>query len=107
MKVVHLFPNELKFFGGAVEFFLPLEWYNTWVIYCSEERLCDFHDLFPLENYATFNTAYKLPADTDALIVHCLHNPAAKFILEQRPDLPIYIQTWGGDTMTLLDSAWL
>ena len=107
MRVVHLFPNELKFFGGAVQFFMPLKWHNTWVIYCSEERLCDFHEVFPLENYGTFNDAYKLPADTDALIVHCLHSPAAKFILKQRPDLPIYIQTWGGDTMTLLDSSWL
>lgn len=107
MKVVHLFPNELKFFKGAVEFFRPLQWETVWAISCAKKDLLQFQSIAPSHTCLPFDGEFKLPSQTDALVVHSLHLSSAQFILEQRASLPVYIQTWGGDTMTLLDSAWL
>ena len=107
MKVVHLFPNEPKFFRGAVSFFAPLEWSEKWLIRCKNEELDVFQSMAAETNIQRFSSAFQLDASQDGVIVHYLDLEMAEWILKIPKDIPVYIQTWGGDTAPLLDSKWL
>lgn len=96
MKVVHLFPNEPKFFRGAVSFFAPLEWSEKWLIRCKNEELDVFQSMAPEANIQRFSSAFQLDASQDGVIVHYLDLEMAEWILKIRKDIPVYIQTWGG-----------
>ena len=107
MKVVHLFPNEPKFFKEAVSFFAPLEWSEKWLIRCKNEELDAFQSMATETNIERFSSTFQLDASQDGVIVHYLDLEMAELILEIPKDIPVYIQTWGGDTAPLLDSKWL
>ena len=107
MSIVHLFPNEPKFFRGAVSFFRPLNWSEEWVIRCHENSLSVFQSLAPGCNICQFSDSFNLSTGIRGVIVHYLDFEMAKWILELPPSVPVYIQTWGGDTAPLLDSSLL
>lgn len=107
MRVVHLFPNEPKFFKGAVGFFAPLEWSEKWVIRCKEEELDAFQSMAAETDIQRFSSTFQLDPSKDGVIVHYVDLEMAEWILKIPKDIPVYIQTWGGDTAPLLDSTWL
>ena len=107
MRVIHLFPNEVKFFKGAVDFFEPLNWSEKWVIRCDPEFLPAFKAIQPEGDISLFESPPPSLRGVDGIIVHYLDLEMAHWILELPAHVPVYIQTWGGDTAPLLDSGWL
>ena len=107
MRVIHLFPNEVKFFSGAVSFFEPLKWSEKWIIRCDSASLPAFQTILPHGDISLFETSLPSFQGVNGIIVHFLDEAMAQLVTELPSHVPVYIQTWGGDTAPLFDSGWL
>lgn len=103
--IVHLFPNELKFFAGALSFFVPLQWSELWVIRCEPNQLAKFQSMAPNRELQVYDSSFEIPPTTKGVIIHYLDLEMARLTLKLHSNTPIFIQTWGGDTSPLLSSS--
>ena len=103
--IVHLFPDELKFFAGAISFFAPLKWSERWIIRCEPNQLAEFQSLAPNYELQAYDSSFEIPTVTKGVIIHYLDLEMAHLTLKLHSNTPIFIQTWGGDTSPLLNSS--
>lgn len=105
MKIAHFFPDEIKFFPGALLYFKKLREHQDWYIRTSTKNIQQYQDRYPEGNITLYEgNDYSRFRDYDGLIIHYLDHEMAKLVLSLPKTSKFYIQTWGGD-LELLFSA--